>query len=75
MKLIWKYGHEAICPSCGHQNACLYDGLINGDATYRCRDCKKLFRKTGPEVTVGKDDILGRPIVEAPCILTTCEKR
>lgn len=68
MKLIWKYGHEAVCPSCGHQNACLYDGrTLEGEEKYKCRDCGKVYAQTTKAVEVGKDTILGRGIFEAEC--------
>lgn len=63
MKLVWKYGEEAICPSCGHQNACLY----HGPETYQCRDCKKVFQVTEKPMRTGTDLLLGRGIFEAEC--------
>lgn len=68
MKLVWKYGHEAVCPSCGHQNACLYDGrTTEGEEKYKCRDCGKVYAMLTKPVEVGKDYILGRGIFEAEC--------
>lgn len=64
LKLIWKYGEEAICPACRHGNACLWES--NG--VYRCRDCARGWRITGERKVVGKDAVLGRNIVEAECV-------
>ena len=65
MKLVWKYGEEAVCPKCGHNNAC----LGNGSNVYTCRDCKTKFAVVGQFKTIGKDAILGRKIVEAECVM------
>ena len=70
LKLVWKYGEEAICPACQHNNACLYSGgrAVDGvGTTYTCRDCRRTWRTTGPTTIVGKDSVLGRNIGEAPC--------
>ncbi len=65
MKLIWKYGEEAICPNCGSGNACI-GGPTNA---YKCRDCHVTFAVVGQYKQVGTDPILGRKIVEAECVV------
>ena len=63
MKMVWKYGEEAICPKCGHNNACLY----SSKDTYVCRDCGRVFVVFGELEDMGVDPLLGRKIVQREC--------
>lgn len=71
--LVWKYGEEAICPECKHNNACLYTGQVGSAFIYECRDCHAIFAAdhSMPAEEKGTDPKLGRKILERSGILVT----
>lgn len=65
MTLKWMYGEEAICPACKRTNACIRTGGGYDVAVHECRDCNSIFvHDVKEEKVVGKDETLGRNIVQ-----------
>ena len=66
VKLVWKYGEEAICPCCQHRNACLQTMSRGHVNIYECRDCHTLFmtHSEDPVRIIGVDGVLQRRIGE-----------